>query len=49
MIRRILALVWARNLEFLRDRSTLGWNIVLPLLLVAGLAAPQRPTPGPGR
>lgn len=39
MIGRVFALVWARNLEFLRDRSTLGWNILLPVLLVAGLAA----------
>lgn len=39
MIGRVFALVRARNLEFLRDRSTLGWNIVLPVLLVAGLAA----------
>lgn len=39
MMRRVWALVRARNLEFLRDRSTLGWNILLPLLLVAGLAA----------
>ncbi len=39
MIGRVYALVRARNLEFLRDRSTLGWNILLPVLLVAGLAA----------
>ena len=39
MMGRVWALVWARNLEFLRDRSTLGWNILLPILLVAGLAA----------
>lgn len=39
MMGRIFALVRARNLEFLRDRSTLGWNILLPVLLVAGLAA----------
>lgn len=38
MIRRILAVLYARNLEYLRDRSTLGWNIVLPVLLVFGLA-----------
>lgn len=37
MIKRILAVMSARNLEFLRDRSTLGWNIFLPVLLVLGL------------
>ncbi len=39
MMGRVYALLHARNLEFLRDRSTLGWNVLLPLLLVAGLAA----------
>lgn len=34
----ILAMTWARSLEFLRDRSALGWNIALPLLMVAGFA-----------
>ena len=38
MIRRILALLHARNLEFLRDRSTLGWNLFVPIMLVLGLA-----------
>jgi ABC-2 type transport system permease protein len=38
MIHRILAVLKARNLEFLRDRSTLGWNIFLPVLLVLGLS-----------
>ena len=37
MIKRVLAIMSARNLEFLRDRSTLGWNIFLPVLLVLGL------------
>ena len=36
-LKRILALTHARNTEFVRDRSALGWNILLPLLLVAGL------------
>ena len=35
--RRVGALVHARNLEFVRDKGTLGWNILMPLLLVAGL------------
>jgi len=39
MIRRIFAILHARNLEFLRDRATLGWNVAMPLLLVAGMAA----------
>ncbi|MCJ7558699.1 MAG: ABC transporter permease [Gammaproteobacteria bacterium] len=38
MIRRIAAVLNARNVEFLRDRSTLGWNIFLPVLLVLGLS-----------
>jgi len=38
MIRRFLALLQARNMEFLRDRSSLGWNIAFPILLVFGLA-----------
>jgi ABC-type multidrug transport system permease subunit len=46
LIRRILALVHARNLEFLRDRAALAWNLVLPMALVLGLAwvfsGPQR-------
>ncbi len=39
MIRRFLALLQARNMEFLRDKSSLGWNIAFPILLVFGLAA----------
>lgn len=38
MLRRILAIFKARNLEFLRDRATLAWNIILPLALMAGLS-----------
>ena len=38
MFRRIFAIFKARNLEFLRDRATLAWNIVLPLALMAGLS-----------
>ncbi len=38
MLRRILAIFKARNLEFLRDRATLAWNLVLPLALMAGLS-----------
>ncbi|MBV1961529.1 MAG: hypothetical protein KUG52_06015, partial [Immundisolibacteraceae bacterium] len=39
MIRRFLALLQARNMEFLRDKSSLGWNVAFPILLVFGLAA----------
>lgn len=38
MMHRILAVLYARNLEFIRDRSSLGWNIFMPLVLVFGLA-----------
>jgi ABC-type multidrug transport system permease subunit len=38
MFRRIYAVFIARNREFLRDRGTLAWNIVMPVLLVFGLA-----------
>ena len=38
MMKRILAMFHARNLEFVRDRSSLTWNLVLPVLLVVGLA-----------
>lgn len=38
MIRRFLAVLHSRNLEFIRDRSSLGWNVVMPVLLVFGLA-----------
>lgn len=38
MIRRILAMLHARNLEFLRDRAALAWNLILPVMLVFGLA-----------
>lgn len=34
---RVLALTHARNTEFVRDRASLGWNLLLPVLLVAGL------------
>ncbi len=38
MFRRIFAVFRARNLEFIRDRATLAWNIVLPLALIGGLS-----------
>lgn len=36
--KRFLALLSTRNKEFLRDRSSLGWNILMPVLIVAGFA-----------
>lgn len=36
--KRFLALLGARNKEFLRDRSSLSWNILMPVLIVAGFA-----------
>ncbi|HWM29185.1 MAG TPA: ABC transporter permease [Woeseiaceae bacterium] len=38
MLKRILAIFHARNLEFVRDRSTLSWNIILPVALMFGLS-----------
>ena len=36
--RRLRAATWARSLEFIRDRSAVGWNLIFPVLLVLGLA-----------
>ncbi len=36
--RRFMALTRARSIEFLRDRSSLGWNLMFPLLMVIGVA-----------
>ncbi|MCG6871247.1 MAG: ABC transporter permease [Gammaproteobacteria bacterium] len=38
-MRRFLAVMHARNIEFLRDRSSLGWNVAFPVLLIFGLWA----------
>jgi ABC-2 type transport system permease protein len=35
---RIYALFVARNLEFVRDRSALAWNVVLPVLIIVVFA-----------
>ena len=47
MSRRLLAVLHARNLEFLRDRATLGWNVLLPVVLVVAMGlifgGPERP------
>ena len=38
MFKRFLAILIARNYEFTRDRSALGWNLVFPVLMVVGFA-----------
>ena len=38
MLRRIYAIFRGRNREFLRDRSSLAWNLLLPVALVFGLS-----------
>ena len=38
MLKRIYAIFLARNIEFMRDRGTMAWNILLPIVLMAGLA-----------
>jgi ABC-2 type transport system permease protein len=38
MLKRIYAIFVARNREFVRDRGTLAWNILMPVVLVFGLA-----------
>jgi len=38
MLKRIYAIFRARNIEFVRDRSTLGWNLLLPVVLMVGLS-----------
>lgn len=36
--KRYVAILKARNLEFLRDRAALSWNLLFPILLVFGFA-----------
>ncbi|HAT42830.1 MAG TPA: ABC transporter permease [Rheinheimera sp.] len=36
---RFKAVLWARNIEFWRDRTALLWNLLFPILLVVGFAA----------
>lgn len=35
---RFLAVLHARNIEFIRDKSALAWNVALPVLLVFGFS-----------
>ncbi len=38
MGKRIWAVFIARNIEFIRDKSTFGWNVLFPFFLVFGLS-----------
>ena len=38
MFNRIFTLVHARNLEFFRDKASLGWSVAMPFFLVFALA-----------
>ncbi len=38
MLRRIYAIFQGRNREFLRDRSSFAWNLLLPVVLMFGLS-----------
>jgi len=38
MFKRMLAILVARNTEFVRDRSALAWSFMLPIFLLAGFA-----------
>jgi ABC-2 type transport system permease protein len=37
-LKHVAAVFVARNKEFFRDRAALGWNIIFPVLIVAGFA-----------
>ena len=37
-LKRTMAIFHARNLEYLRDRASFGWNLVFPVLIVFALA-----------
>ncbi|GAB4291177.1 MAG: ABC transporter permease [Thiohalomonadaceae bacterium] len=47
MLKRLLAVFVARNKEFLRDRAALGWNLLFPVLIVAGFAFAFSGEPAP--
>jgi len=38
MLHRIYAIFLARNREFMRDRGTLAWNLLLPVVMMFGLS-----------
>ena len=37
-LKRFFAVIKARNIEFFRDKSSLGWNLFFPILMLAGLS-----------
>ncbi len=37
-MKRILALLKARNLEFIRDKGALSWNFLFPVLIIIGIS-----------
>lgn len=38
MLKRIYAIFAARNKEFMRDRSSMAWSLLLPIVLMFSLA-----------
>ena len=44
-IRRFLAVLVARNREFIRDRSSWAWNVIFPIMLVIGCLLYTSPSP----
>ncbi len=38
MMRRLVSVFYARNLEFLRDRTTVIWNFLFPIVVVVGMS-----------
>ena len=37
-VRAFLALLWARNKEFYRDKGSITWALILPMLIIAAIA-----------
>lgn len=46
-VRRVAAAFVARNIEFVRDRTALGWNLLMPVLIVFGFAFGYSGEPAP--
>lgn len=46
-LQRLLAVFLARNKEFLRDRAAMGWNLMFPVMIVAGFAFAFSGEPAP--
>jgi len=38
MFKRIAAILYARNIEFMRDRSAMAWSFMLPIFLLVGFS-----------